>query len=190
MNKIHFSMLVFALGLFLGACNNSDDPKKQADAVNKDMKTIDNDDSQFMTEATSGGMMEVAAGKIAVQRGISKEVKDFGQQMIEDHSKANDELKGLAMQKNVTIPADLSNDDQKNIDKLNAATDKEFDKTYMDMMVDDHKKDVDAFQKVVDNPKDADVKIWAEKTLPTLKHHLEMARMDQSVVDKYHKEMK
>ena len=137
-----------------------------------------------MTEAASGGMFEVQASQIAVQKGISQEVKDFGQQMITDHSAANDQLKTMAAQKNVVLPSGLSNDDQKNIDKLNNADAKDFDKTYMKMMVDDHKTDIDKFQNVVNHPEDADVKAWAQNTLPMLLHHLEMAKTDKDIVDK------
>lgn len=180
-------MLTLSFGLYLTACNNgtnSTDAKKQADAENKEIKAIDNDDSKFMTEAASGGMMEVQAGQIAVQKGISQEVKDFGQEMITDHSKANEELKTLAAQKNVVLPSALSDADQKNIDKLNNADAKDFDKTYMKMMVEDHKVDIDKFQGVVNHPEDADVKAWAQNTLPTLLHHLEMAKADKDIVDK------
>jgi putative membrane protein len=186
-------MAAFVAGLFtITSCNNnpSNDSKKEADQVNKEVNAIAPEDSKFMTEAASGGMMEVKAGQIATERGISKEVKAFGQKMIEEHSKANAELKDLAAKKNVTLPDSLSNDDQKKIDKLNKADAKDFDKTYMDMMVDDHKSDVDAFQKKVDNPKDADVKAWADKTLPTLIHHLDLAKTDKDIVDKIHKDRK
>jgi len=183
-----FLMATLCIGfLSMQSCSNSgnkEDAKKEADSTNKEIKAIDNDDSRFMTEAASGGMMEVKAGQIAVQRGASKDVTAFGQQMIDDHSKANAELKDLATRKNVVLPDSMSNDDMKNIDKLNKASDKDFDKTYINMMVDDHKKDVAAFQKVVDNPKDADVKSWAANTLPTLQHHLEMAKMDKDNLDK------
>jgi putative membrane protein len=189
----NFLMAALCFGvLTVQSCNsdNKGDAKKEADQTNKDMKVIDNDDSKFMTEAASGGMMEVKAAQIAGQRCSSNQVKDFAKEMITDHTKANGELRDLAKQKNVALPDSMSNDDQKNIDKLMKEDAKHFDKTYIDMMVDDHKKAVDAFQKVVDNPKDADVKIWADKTLPTLKHHLEMAKMAKDNADKMDKKMK
>ena len=187
MNKKNILMLTLSFGLYLTACNNgtnSTDPEKQANAENKEIKAIDNDDSKFMTEAASGGMMEVQAGQLAVQKGISQEVKDFGQQMITDHSAANDQLKTMAAQKNVILPEALSADDQKSIDHLNSVDAKDFDKTYMKLMVEDHKADVDKFQDVVNHPKDADVKAWAQNMLPTLLHHLDMAKTDKDIIDK------
>jgi putative membrane protein len=190
--KKNFLLLFVAVLSFAGlqSCNNGEkkeDAKKEADSTNKSLNVISPDDSKFMTEAASGGTMEVKAGQIALAKGTSKEVKDFGQQMVTDHSKANEELRELAKQKNVVLPDSVSNDDQKKLDKLNKESAKDFDKTYMDMMVDDHNKDVDAFQKVVDHPKDADVKAWAEKTLPTLKNHLQMAKLYKDAVHKAHK---
>jgi len=182
-------MLIVALsfGLYLTACNNgtnSTDAKTQADAQNSETKAIDADDSKFMTEIASAGMMEIQAGQIALQRGISQQVKDFGQEMITDHTKAGDELKALAGQKNVVLPTAISSDDQKDIDKLNKADAKDFDKTYINMMVDGHKVVIDKFQGVINHPEDADVKTWAQNTLPTLQHHLEMAKADKDIIDK------
>ncbi len=187
MKSKNILMLMLSTGLFIAGCNNgvnSTDAKKQADAENKKANVIDNADAKFMTSAASGGLMEVQAGNIALQRGISQEVKDFGQLMITDHGKANDDLNAMATSKNVVLPAVVSNDDQKKLDKLNKVDAKDFDKTYINMMIEDHNAAIDMFQKVVDNPKDADVKAWAQNTLPTLLHHLEQAKADKTILDK------
>jgi len=187
MNKKNILILALSFGLYLTACNNgtnSPDPEKQANSENKEIKAIDADDSKFMTEIASAGMMEIQAGQIALQRGISQQVKDFGQEMITDHTKAGNELQALAQQKNVVLPTAISSVDQADIDKLNKIDSKDFDKTYMDMMVDGHKLVIDKFQGVINHPEDADVKTWAQNTLPTLQHHLEMAKVDKDIIDK------
>ena len=188
--KIKNFLVLLSFGVMtLASCNNSGnkDAEKEANDANKTINTIDNDDSKFMTETYSGGMMEILAGNIAVQKGLSQSVKDFGQQMITDHGAANNDLKALATQKSVVLPDTISNEDKKLIDALNKEDAGKFDKTYMDMMVEGHKKAIDAFQTVIDHPKDADVKAWAEKTLPTLKHHLEIAKLGKEDADKQYK---
>jgi len=187
MNKNFIPILTLFLGLCLASCHNganSTDPEKQANAANKKNNSINYFDAKFMTAAASDGMMEVEAGQIAVQKGISQEVKDYGQQMITDHSAANDQLKTLAAQKNVVLPNTLGNDDQQKIDILNKVDAKDFDKTYIKMMVKDHSAAVDKFQSEVDHPEDADVKTWAQNTLPMLLHHLETAKTDRDIVNK------
>src|SRR5438046_9796137 len=91
-------------------------------------------DKTFMKKAAKGGMMEVAMGKLAEQNGQSDDVKSFGKRMVTDHSKANDELKSIASQKNVTLPAKEP--------KISWSS----DKVYMDAMVKDHEKDLAEFQ--------------------------------------------
>lgn len=133
--------------------------------------TIDSPDD-FMKTAAQGGMAEVEMGKIAAQKATDPEVKKFGQQMVTDHSKANAELKALAGKKNVTLPTDLG-PHQSTVDELKGLSGADFDKAYVDAMVDDHETDVSAFQSQADKSADADVKAFAAKTLPVLKKHLE-----------------
>jgi len=121
-------------------------------------------------------MMEVQLGKLAQEKAQSKSVKDFGTMMVEDHTKANDELKTLAAQKNITLPATLSDKNQKHVDDLNSKTGKDFDKAYMDLMVDDHKEDVDKFKDASQNVPDSTIKGFAAKTLPVLQKHLDAAQ--------------
>jgi putative membrane protein len=126
----------------------------------------------FLHEAAQGGMAEVDMGRLAQQKAQSPEVKNFGQMMVSEHSKANEELKGIATKKNIPLPADLG-PHKSAMDKLNGLSGSEFDKAYVEIMVDDHEKDVSAFQKQADGGKDPEVKAFAMKTLPTLKKHLD-----------------
>jgi putative membrane protein len=93
--------------------------------------------------------------------------------MVTDHSKANDELKALAHKLNITLPDSISSDESKTRDDLAKKSGADFDKDYVNDMVDDHKKDVKAFEDAAKNCKDSDLKAFANKTLPTLKMHLE-----------------
>jgi len=133
-------------------------------------------DSKFVHEAAMGGMAEVDLGKLAADKASSPDVKQFGQRMADDHSKANDELKALAMQKGVTLPTAVDPAHKAVADKLAKLSGPAFDKAYMQDMVKDHDKDVAAFKHASTSAADADLKAWAGKTLPTLEEHQTMAK--------------
>jgi putative membrane protein len=152
-------------------------PPSRGTAKPQDTKTAAaSPDSAFVREAASGGMAEVELGQLAAQNAESSDVKQFGQRMVDDHGKANDELKQLASQKKIDLPADSGAKHKALHDKLAKLKGAAFDKAYMSAMVSDHKEDVSAFQREAKGGKDPDVKAWAEKTLPTLQDHLKAAQ--------------
>lgn len=132
-------------------------------------------DSSFVTKTAQGGMAEVKLGQLAAEKASSADVKQFGQQMVTDHGKANDELKQLASSKGMTLPTDVSAKHQSDHDRLSKLSGAEFDKAYMKHMVADHKKDVAEFRRQSQSGSDAEIKAWAAKTLPTLEGHLQKA---------------
>ena len=132
-------------------------------------------DYDFVKAAASGGMAEVQSGQLASTQGTDASVKQFGQQMVTDHSKANDELKALATQKGATVPSALSAKDQRGVDKLTSLSGDAFDKAYAKGMVADHKADIKDFKWASEKADDADLRAWAAKTEPTLEMHLQMA---------------
>jgi len=139
-------------------------------------------DHSFVKEAASGGMAEVELGRLAAERASSPEVKQFGQRMVDDHTKANDELKAIAQRKNIALPTDVPSKHkalQQRLSKLSGAA---FDRAYMKEMVKDHHHDVAAFQKESRSGKDPDLKAFASNTLPTLQDHLRMAEMTDKAV--------
>ena len=133
-------------------------------------------DAAFVKEAAIGGMAEVELGNLAKERGSSSDVKQFGDRMVTDHSKANDELKQWAQQKNITLPTELDAKHKATRDKLAKLSGDAFDKAYMHEMLTDHREDVSAFKRESTSAKDADLKAWAGKTLPTLQEHLKLAQ--------------
>jgi len=137
-------------------------------------------DRKFFTDASQGGMLEVELGKIAAAKGSNPDVKTFGQRMVDDHSKANDQLKDLASKKDVKLLDKLSPAKQKMVDKYNKLSGAAFDSSYISHMVTDHKEDVAEFKKEAKSGKDSDVKAWAQSTLPTLEDHLKMAQETNS----------
>jgi putative membrane protein len=172
------------------ACNSSENKDTNDSAADTAVMSSDsasdtqNEDTEFMTEAASGGMMEVELGQLASNKAMSADVKKFAKMMVDDHTKANNELKSLAAQKGITLPAMIMEKHQKMVNDLTAKTGKDFDKEYMNRMVDDHKEDIDAFEKAAEKGNDADLKAFAAKTIPTLKQHLEMAEKTEKITDK------
>lgn len=178
------TLSLFAGSLFMYAsCSNSgsnseESATKTAEKANdRNLDSTDiKKDADFAVEAASGGMMEVELGNLAATNASSQLVKDFGRQMVADHSQANEELKSVAAAKNITLPNAPGNDKQKMMEDLRKKTGMDFDKAYVDMMVSDHKDDIDLFQKEADKGNDGDLKQWAGSKVATLQHHLQMAQ--------------
>jgi len=127
-------------------------------------------------EAARGGLAEVELGQLASEKASSDQVKQFGQKMVTDHGKANDELKSLAQSKNITLPTDTDAKHKATRDRLSKLSGAAFDRAYMQDMLSDHRKDVSDFRKESQSGKDPEVKAWAAKTLPTLEEHLQLAQ--------------
>jgi putative membrane protein len=138
------------------------------------MGRVSSHDRTFMKDAAQGGMAEVNLGQLASQNASDPDVKAFGQRMVTDHSKANDQLKQVAAGMNVTLPADVKPSDKAEADRLSKMTGADFDRAYVREMVKDHKKDVAEFQREAKNGH-GDVQSFASTTLPTLQEHLKMA---------------
>ena len=139
-------------------------------------------ETSFVKEAAQGGMAEVELGQLAVKRAKSEDVKQFGQRMVDDHSKANEELKQLAGSKGWTVPTEIGSKHRATITKLTNASDANFDREYMHEMVLDHDHDVKAFQRYSSSGTDPELKAWVDKTLPTLQEHQQMAKSTASKV--------
>jgi putative membrane protein len=201
MKKVKFLLLIAVIGVSQ-ACNNSgnkDSVEAAKDSNNNTMASHDSsgammgrdtaaaastatatpvgkDDADFAVEAADGGMMEVDLGNYAQQNALNPRVKEFGAMMVRDHSKANDELKSIAATRNVALPTATSDKHKKKMDDLMKKKGKDFDKAYMDMMVDDHKEDVKKFEKASNECKEPTIKAFAAKTLPILRTHLDSAK--------------
>lgn len=138
--------------------------------------TLADEEKTFVMKAAQGGLSEVSLGGLAAEKGLSAEVKAFGNRMVSDHGKANDELKALAMNKGLAFPTELSEEQKKTGEELSKLSGKDFDRGYAADMVADHEKDVAEFQKAMQEVKDPDLQAWVSKTLPTLQEHLRMAK--------------
>ncbi|MBA1204116.1 DUF4142 domain-containing protein [Pseudomonas capeferrum] len=133
----------------------------------------------FVDAAAESGIAEVETGKLALQKSQSADIKKFAQQMVDEHSKANEELKGIATKLEITPP-----DEAALIDKAKKVIlewrDESFDKSYVNNQVDAHQKAVALFEKEANSSDKAELKAFAAKTLPHLQEHLKEAQALQS----------
>ena len=135
-------------------------------------------DRKFVEKAASGGMAEVQAAQLAQQKSQDPKVKDFAQQMITDHTAANQQLTTIAQQKGLTIPASLDAKDQKEIDKLQSLSGTKFDRVYMKSQARDHEAMLKLLQHEASSGKDPDLKSFADQTAPTVQKHIDMIKTD------------
>jgi putative membrane protein len=145
-------------------------------------RSANSTDQTFMLNTAKASLAEVELGKLAVENASSDQVKKFAQRMVDDHSKSNDELRNLAASKNVVLPSALDAQDKAMHDRLMALKGEDFDREYMAMMVAGHGRVADALRAESETGKDADVKAWASKTLPTVEYHLKIAQETNQVV--------
>ena len=134
------------------------------------------DDVTFMKKLAQGGLAEVEVGKMAVKRANDKDVKEFAQHMVDDHSKTNEKLKSLASERQVSLPTVIDPEQSATKSKLEMQGGAAFDADYMSVQVKDHQKTVELLRHQIGHGQDAGVKGFAKDTLPTVSHHLEMAR--------------
>ncbi len=187
MNKYFFQvMIAVGASITMMSCeskknyDNTEVAKEQNDssATTKEEKK----DAEWAVEVADGGMFEVQTATLALTKATSPEVKKFAQMMVDDHTKANNELKSMASKKGIALPDVMSEKCQKNYYDLDQKDKKDFDKDYIDLMVNDHNEDVDKFEKEANQGEDADLKSWASSTLATLRHHDEEAKRLQDVL--------
>lgn len=192
MRKIAVLPLVLAAALSF-ACNAENRNATNESTVGTSGAAISAGDRDFVEDMAIGGMAEVELGRMAMERGASAEVKQFGDMMVKDHSTAGDELKQVAMQHSIPMPSGLDQKHQDLKTTLSNLRGAEFDREYMKAMVDGHEDVVDRLQTRAsedrfgddkgevkpersDNPVEAALNQWAAKALPTVRHHLDEAK--------------
>lgn len=132
-------------------------------------------DAAFVREAGSAGLAEVRMGGLAQQNSQEQGVKDFGQRLVTDHSKANEQLARIASEKGLQMPTTMSSTDEKMIEHLSSLQGAEFDRSCKRHAIEAHEKAIRLF-KAARNSKDTQIKAFADETLPVLEEHLRMAR--------------
>jgi putative membrane protein len=133
-------------------------------------------DQQFLKQAAHAGTAEVKLGAMAKEQAASPEVQQFGQRMITDHTKANEELMALAQVKDISVSTEMDKQHRETVETLSKMQGSQFDREFMRHMVKDHEKAVHLFSTASQESQDAEIKAFAAKTLPTLQEHLQLAR--------------
>lgn len=183
---------IAAAAILLASCGNNStkDSVDKADSTNaakSDSSTVKTDSSataqptikaddnttSFLVKAANGGMAEVKLAQLAKDKSKDSAIVNFASMMIMDHGAANDKVKALAAERNVTLPAEPDADHQKKADELSKKSGKDFDKAYVDAMVKGHKETVDMFKTASGKVTDAPVKAFIDNTIPVIEHHLQ-----------------
>ena len=130
----------------------------------------------FIKEVAMSDLTEIDSAKIAQQRGNADE-KKFAEMMVADHTKTSTELESMVPDNlKAALPTTLDDASQKKIAKLRDAKPEDFASEYDPMQVSAHKDAVSLFERYANGGEDPKLKDWAGRTLPALKHHLEMAQ--------------
>ncbi len=133
-------------------------------------------DQHFVTKASASDLAEINLGRLAAQRGSSSEVKQFGQKMVQDHTKASTELLKIADSKNLTPAQQMDQKHQQALQKLSGLQGTEFDRAYLKQLVTDHEEAVQLFTQASKHCRDQDLKAFATRTLPAIQEHLQMVK--------------
>ncbi len=160
----------------IGSAETTGAPDQVQGRATPTTPVLSSDDKEFMTKAAQVNMLEIAAGKEAVSKARSPEVKKLGEQLVTDHTKIHAELKELGTRKGVTLPTELDAKHKESVDDLAKLSGDKLGKEYVDDVVDDHDDIVEDFRKASKDLKDPDLRAWATKTLPVLERHLDTAK--------------
>ncbi len=137
---------------------------------------IGDTDRAFVTQAAQDGIAEVQLGQLAAQRGSSDAVKQYGQRMVREHTQANNRLRQIATSKGISLPTDIGARNQSARERLSQLSGAQFDRQYMQQMVEDHTRGLALYQTQAEQGEDADLKAFAAQTVPVLQEHLQLAR--------------
>lgn len=138
-------------------------------------------DEKFMRDAAEGSVSEIDLGKLAQEKGQSEQVKQFGKRMVEDHTKANEELKQIADREHINLPTNVYTRDANTLRRLRKMSGAAFDKAYAETMVQDHQEDIAKFKQEANGQKSS-LQQYAQQTLPTLESHLKEAQQLRATV--------
>jgi len=142
-------------------------------------------DRSFVEKVASSNLAEVRLGQLALEKGASPAVKELGQRMIDDHSKANQELKSLAEKKSLSLPTEANTGAKATYEKLAKLSGPSFDKAYVKTMAKDHDDAVQDFKREIRTVGvDPEVKAWAQKRLGVIEQHGQLVDQTKKEIKK------
>ncbi|MEO7984538.1 MAG: DUF4142 domain-containing protein [Bacteroidota bacterium] len=184
MKKI--SMFLLGVTVFFFSCTNAGkDGVEKADstnaanldtALNQHKVVIDDGSSSFLVRVANTGMAETQMASWEEQKGATAAVQDFATMFYKAHSAINDTVRIIAANKTIILPAALSEDKQNEVNALEKLEGKDLDREFIRVMIKNHQANIDMFEKAMLDAKDPDIRSFADKKLPALKAHLEMAK--------------
>ena len=183
MRRIYHVVIAIAFAVTSVATLTAQTPAQQTSPARKQTtKATMSADERFAHHVAVANMAEVELGKVAADKASSARVKEFANQMVTDHNKAGEELKGWATSKNVTLPTALDAKHKAVRDRLVGMPAAALDRAYIEEMVKGHQQAVADFRKESTTGTDADLKAWAAKMLPTIESHYKVAQDIQKEV--------
>jgi putative membrane protein len=156
-------------------------PAERTGATPSTAEALSAEDSEFVQKATMGGQMEVTLGELANDKASDERVKALGEKIADDHERANSELRSMVRGADVARADRPMPEHDQTRQKLESLSGAAFDRAYLQEMVSHHEKDIKEFEKA-SNSSNHQVKAFAEKTLPTLRQHLEEAQQLQKTM--------
>ncbi|MBT1698368.1 DUF4142 domain-containing protein [Fulvivirgaceae bacterium PWU4] len=159
--------------------NDNEDSKEVAEEANDekfDDKSMEND-ADFVANTVAANYGEIKFAGLATQRSANPEVKKAAAMMVEDHTKALNELKTLAQSKSITVPVEEDDEARRKTERFSDEAGKDFDKKWCNEMIDRHDESIRKFENRMEKTEDAELKAWISKTLPVLRNHRDHLKM-------------
>jgi putative membrane protein len=173
--RIALGFVLVGLLLAIASTQRTNAGTKESASAGKTPSTISSIDQQFVRRVAVNALMDVELGKLATKKALSNDVRKYGEQMVDDHSKASDHLRQLAAKKGMTVAPKLPNSALSTRNRLNRFLGDQFDAAYIDEMLRDHKQDVEDFRRESKLTHDPDIRGFVTETLPILEGHLKIA---------------
>ena len=180
MKRMTTLTVALAGALTFAACADDNARMNTASGTTGTAGTAADVDREWVADQLEDGDREVRLGRLAQEKGSDAAVRQYGEMMVEHHTMAGTELKRVADRHGIAAADDDRGENDRDFERLSALNGAEFDRAYLETMVEDHEDALDEIERKAGDPgssdEHADVKAWADKTLPTVRDHLERAK--------------
>jgi len=186
--SLFIGLTVSTMTLALQSCKNEnkeEDTKEVAEEKNKaKFQNSNKEDAEFLVDAAEFNLQQAELGKLTAVKSNSDDVKTFGKMMQEMYTAKMSDVNMVAVVKQISIPTSLTEDNKEDYNTLNKQDIQDFDKKYLESVVDDHKEAIDEYTSRMNKTNDADIKKWLTLELASLREHLDVAMTLQSKLNK------
>jgi len=189
--SLFIGLTVSTMTLALQSCKNEnkeEDTKEVAEEKNEaKFQNSNKEDAEFLVDAAEFNLQQAELGKLTAVKSNSDDVKTFGKMMQEMYTAKMSDVNMVAVVKQISIPTSLTEDNKEDYNTLNKQDIQDFDKKYLESVVDDHKEAIDEYSSRMNKTNDADIKKWLTLELASLREHLDVAMTLQSKLNKLNK---